>query len=281
MPELRAVIIVAATTSLVVSIGTGLLFSGRDTGAPAIAAAPQRERASASDGSELAALRGELERERNARLNIVRQIDDLWDALGEGQSNSTAEPVSASMRRAASKPRNAVDPESELAEGWFSEQALRDQGMSETEIQRLRERFDEVELDKLYARDQAAREGLTDSSRHYKEMRDIQEQFRKELGDHEYDAVLYASGRSNRVRVQDLLTGSPAANAGVRSGDVIVSYAGKRVFDPSSLYMRTKEGELGESVELEVVRGNQIVRLEVPRGPLGGKMEHFAAPPDS
>jgi len=281
MPELRIVIVVAAATSLVVSIGATWLFGGGEPGAPAVAAAPERERGPATDGSELAALRNELERERNSRLTLVRQIDDLWEALDEGQSGAAVQPAGGSTRRAVSQPRNAVDPENEMAEGWFSEQALRDQGMSENEIQRLRSRFDEVELEKLYARDRAAREGWTDSSRHYKEMLDIQSQFREEIGEHDYDAVLYASGRNNRVRVQDLLRGSAAADAGVQAGDVILSYAGERVFDPSMLYKWTKEGAIGESVELEVLRGGRIVMVEVPRGPLGGKMQHFATPPGS
>ena len=281
MPELRIVIAVAAATSLVVSIGASLLFSGGESEAPAVAAAPRRERGPTDDGSELAALRNELERERNSRLLLVRQIDDLWEALAQGQSGPAAQPAGGSTRRAASQPRKAVDPENEMAEGWFSEQALRDQGMSENEIQRLRSRFDEVELEKLYARDRAARDGWTDSSRHYQEMLDIQSEFRAELGEHDYDAVLYASGRNNRVRVQDLLRGSAAADAGVQSGDVILSYAGERVFDPSTLYQWTKEGAIGESVELEILRGGRIVTVEVPRGPLGGKMQHFAAPPGS
>jgi hypothetical protein len=282
MSVLRIVIAVSATTSLVVSLAATLLFGGRDAGAPAVAAAPDRElaRVPAADGSELAALRSALERERNARLELTRQIDELSQAIAQDQPVAPR-PASGVVRRAASQDRKAVDPESELAEGWFSEQALRDQGMSEAEIEQLRQRFDEVELEKLYARDRAAREGWTDSSRHYQEMRDIQTQFREELGERDYDAVLYASGRNNRVRVQDLLRGSAAANSGVQSGDVILSYAGERVFDPSTLYMWTKEGRAGESVELEVLRGNQIVKVEVPRGPLGGKMEHFAAPPGS
>ncbi len=281
MPELRIVIAVAAATSLVASFGATWLFGGGDPGAPAVAAAPERKQGPTTDGSEIAALRNELEQERKARLALARQIDDLWEALAQGQSGPAAQPAGGSTRRAVSQPRNAVDPENEMAEGWFSEQVLRDQGMSENEIQRLRQRFDEVELEKLYARDRAAREGWTDSSRHYKEMLDIQSEFREELGEYDYDAVLYASGRNNRVRIQDLLRGSAAADAGVQAGDVILSYAGDRVFDPSTLYKWTKEGAIGESVELEVLRGKRIVRIEVPRGPLGGKMEHFSAPPGS
>ncbi len=281
MPELRIVIAVAAATSLVVSIGASLLFGGGEPASPAVAAAPERQRVPTTDGSELAALRNELERERNLRLALVRQIDDLWEALAQGRSRSAAPPAGGSTRRAVSPPRNAVDPENEMAHGWFSVQALRDLGMGENEIQRLRNRFDEVELEKLYARDRAAREGWTDSSRHYKEMLDIQSEFREELGERDYDAVLYASGRNNRVRVQDLLRGSAAADVGVQAGDVILSYAGQRVFDPSTLYQWTKEGSVGEGVELEVLRGGRIVRFEVPRGPLGGKMEHFVTPPGS
>jgi hypothetical protein len=284
MSLLRVVVAVAAVTSLIVSVAVALLFGAREPELPAVAAAPaprpalEWERTPTSDDSEIAALQSALESERSARIALAQQIEELREAIAQRQSTA-ARPASGPAPSELGDPNEVVDAESELAERWFDEQALRSQGMSESEIRRLRQRFDDIELEKLYARDRAAREGWSDSSRHYREMREIQDEFREELGDSEYDAVLYASGRKNRVRVQDVLHGSPAANSGLLPGDVIVSYAGRRVFDTSSLYVQTTEGEIGETVEVEVRRGNEIVLLEVPRGPLGVKMDHFKAPP--
>ena len=284
MPGLRIVILVAAVTSLAVSLAALLLFGRAGDGeripTPLSAVEPARI-PTAADGTGLVALRDALEQERKARLAMARQIDELRAELAQRGS----EPVLLAVGSApgpvlgSPEPAEKVDPESEFAELWFSERVLGDLGMSASEIQRLRRLFDEVELEKLEARDRALRDGWSSSSRHSRELREIRERFQEEIGDGEYDRVLYASGRKNRVQVGDLLRGSAAANSGVEVGDVIISYGGKRVFDPTSLYIWTTQGEFGESVALEIRRGDEGVRLEVPRGPLGGKMQHFVGLP--
>jgi S1-C subfamily serine protease len=66
-----------------------------------------------------------------------------------------------------------------------------------------------------------------------------------------------------------VLGGSAAAEAGLRAGDVVYAYGGERIFKPWSLVQSTQGGRSGESVEVEVQRGSERLRVTVPRGPLG------------
>ena len=96
------------------------------------------------------------------------------------------------------------------------------------------------------------------------------EQMREALGDSAYDRYLYASGRSNRVRINQVLPGSAAEQAGLLNGDIILSYGDKRVFNFSDLRRQSYEGELGEPTLLEVQRADgSIAQMILPRGPMG------------
>jgi hypothetical protein len=92
---------------------------------------------------------------------------------------------------------------------------------------------------------------------------------RAELGDADYERYLRAEGRPTAVPVRDVLASSPAERSGLRPGDEIVSYAGRRVFDMRELNALTLEGTPGESVAVEVRRNGQLVQVVLPRGPLG------------
>ena len=92
---------------------------------------------------------------------------------------------------------------------------------------------------------------------------------REELGDAAYDRYLYEQGGGNRVGVASVMSGSVAERAGLQSGDVIVSYAGERVFRLRDLQSATRAGSYGEPVQLSVRRDGEVVAVEVVRGPLG------------
>jgi membrane-associated protease RseP (regulator of RpoE activity) len=92
---------------------------------------------------------------------------------------------------------------------------------------------------------------------------------RAELGDADYERYLSAMGRPTSVGVQNVLASSPAERAGLKSGDEVVAYDGKRVFDLRDLNALTFEGTAGESVSVTVRRDGQTVHLTLPRGPIG------------
>lgn len=92
---------------------------------------------------------------------------------------------------------------------------------------------------------------------------------RKELGDEEYARYLEALGEPTRIRVPEVDPDSVAANAGIQPGDEIITYAGKRVFNPrelNSLMLKTAEGE---TVATTVLRDGQPLQLYVTGGALG------------
>ncbi len=136
----------------------------------------------------------------------------------------------------------------------------------------VRQREDERQMNELYLRDQAMREGWLNSPRYageLQELRTARATIRQDLGDHRYDQYLYVMGRPNRIGVNRVLKTSPAQQSGLREGDSIVSYDGERIFSVQELIAFETRGKAGETVTMEVVRDGRRVQLYVPRGPLG------------
>ncbi|MGH0031297.1 MAG: PDZ domain-containing protein [Myxococcota bacterium] len=163
----------------------------------------------------------------------------------------------------------------------FDEDALLLAGWLPADVDRLREAYETHELDRLYLKDEARRDGWFRTGRYRRELRALEDDFRAEVGDEDYDAALHAAGRNNRVIVLKVLANSAAQEAGVQAGDEIRSYAGVRIFDPFRLVLLSAQGRLGELVELRVVRGGRELRFFLPRGPLGLRLRQASRPPDS
>lgn len=127
-------------------------------------------------------------------------------------------------------------------------------------------------LARLELRDKAARENYLRTSRFSEEMRDLEADtpsVRDEIGIDTYDNYLYQSGQNNRVAVASIMTGSAAEQAGMRDGDLILSYDNQRLFSYGQLRDLTTEGERGETVNVTVSRSGSEMSLALPRGPLG------------
>ncbi len=138
--------------------------------------------------------------------------------------------------------------------------------------QEIQQRSDQWSLQRLELIDQATREGWRESEQfdeRLQALRDARPDIRGELGDADYDRYLYASGDSNRVAVSSIINGSAAQQSGLQNGDVVVSYANNRVFGTRELQRATRDGQRGESVQVEVLRNGQVITVDVPRGPLG------------
>ena len=63
--------------------------------------------------------------------------------------------------------------------------------------------------------------------------------------------------------VGDVVSGSPAEQAGIKSGDVIVRFDGKAIENSTALRHRAAETAVGKSVEVELVRENKPVKLNL------------------
>lgn len=68
------------------------------------------------------------------------------------------------------------------------------------------------------------------------------------------------------VIVHSLLRGSPAHAAGLEPGDVIVSYNGRPVEDPSQLVRFIADSAIGSTVRVEVLRGGRRRELRIQVG---------------
>ena len=101
------------------------------------------------------------------------------------------------------------------------------------------------------------------------DLRGLERELREDLDEKDYDALLYATGRKNRVVLNDIIEDSVADVAGIQIGDQLVRYDGQRVYRGQVLKRLTTQGTAGESVEVEYIRDGEVLRSFVERGPLG------------
>jgi C-terminal processing protease CtpA/Prc len=133
-------------------------------------------------------------------------------------------------------------------------------------------RKNSIELKRLELQDRATRENFLDTQQYYDELSEINSQdvdLRQELGDDRYDEYLYRSKQNNRIRITSVMLESAAEQAGIESGDIVLSYDGRRMFLWQELKDATAEGQLGEYVSISIYRNGEIFSFSVPRGPLG------------
>jgi hypothetical protein len=280
---MRSVLTVTAAFGVVIGLGLGWwLRSAPNTKPVATAAITKRPPDSPTDyTSALAAIANQLAIEQNSRVALAKKLRSEIDRLTQAAEQAPSNLPASGGATAEEQARARIDQEGELAETWFSEEKLLEQGIPAGEIARLRQRFDEMELEKRYLRDFATRENWITSSRYTDALREINQELHTSLGDEDYDKVLYATGRNNRVRVSDTLQGSAAVVAGIRPGDVIIRYAGNRVFDSTALYLWSTQGKAGASTAVEISRNGEIVHLSIARGPLGAQLIHDRLAPGS
>jgi S1-C subfamily serine protease len=63
--------------------------------------------------------------------------------------------------------------------------------------------------------------------------------------------------------VQEVVTGSPAGGANLRSGDIIVSVGDSGVAKAGDLQRLMVEASIGSKLALTVLRGDHLITLEV------------------
>jgi membrane-associated protease RseP (regulator of RpoE activity) len=225
---------------------------------------------------ELDALRRALEEERLARLALVERVERMQAQLEgmqptrqasrfEGDADRASE--TAEQRLGVSAGEAGINPHAR-ARFHFDPTKLEGAGIHAAEADRLGESYDEMEMERLelrrlYKRGEIEAEELSDAETA------IRDRYRTELGDEAYDLMLYAGWESNRVGVADVMHDSPAQAVGLQPGDVILSYAGERLFAPSDLVRATIEEDPGGSVPIVVLREGEEHHFSVPTGPLG------------
>ena len=269
-----------------VAVGGGAVGSFLQSRAPAdaikhvqsskpIAAGEPREHPSgAKDTAQLLALAEQLDAEIEARTALQERVDTLSAQLSQLLKESPAGGIAP-----AESPLDADIPTSDGV--WFNEQALIDAGIEVTEANRIKAVYEELAVERLYLQDRAVREGWNRAQRReaFAELQERQEALRAELGEDSYDAYLYASGQSNRVRVQAVLAGSAADSVGIRNGDYIIRYADQRVYSGRQLRGATAQGTSDEMVAVVIQRNDTVQEVYIPRGPLGIRMSSASVAP--
>ena len=151
--------------------------------------------------------------------------------------------------------------------------ALSQAGFADFEVEQILQLHHQHQLSRLELRDRATREGWRDTADYRVALREVGDraaEVRRELSDDaQFDQYLYAVGLSNRVMLQSTIPQGEAELAGLQSGDVIATYAGRRVFRMRELQQATTAGERGEMVPIEIERDGDRFEVYVPRGPLG------------
>ena len=74
---------------------------------------------------------------------------------------------------------------------------------------------------------------------------------------------LALSAEPKGVRVNSVMPNGPAARAGVRPGDLVLSVGGETVSDPAQFLARMERSGVGKPLSLELLRDGQRRTLEV------------------
>jgi len=205
-----------------------------------------------------------LDKEIGERRALEEQLDEVRSTVTELQQQLVAR-----IDDDASQ-----DRQEQTAETF--EDRLLAAGFTLQQIETIRSRHAEVQVRWAELDDQARREGWIDTPRYLEEINKLTtgtNSNRNNLSDDDYDRYLHASGQDNRVVVGEVFQTSAAEQAGIQSGDVILSYGNERVFSLEQLNNLRSGGESGSPVVVDIVRNGLPMQVTIPRGPMGSQTQ--------
>lgn len=210
----------------------------------------------------------------NAYFGHIQTLEDKVADL-EARVAELEQATASQSETSAEAPHSRVNARANRLNRLLTIKSLVKAGLSEDMAADMVRRKNNIELRKLELRDRAAREGYLGSKRYMDELSTLlaeETSLREDLGDDAYDRYLFANGQTNRVRVTSVMVGSSAELAGMKDGDLILTYGQSRIFEGLELKNATSEGELGEYVNVDISRDGQQMSLWVPRGALGVRL---------
>ncbi len=145
--------------------------------------------------------------------------------------------------------------------------ALVEAGFAPDQAEWIVQREAEIEMERLQARYDAMR--MAEEQGFMARRFTDDSALRAELGETDYERYLDAKGRSTSAEINTVLPNSPAHNAGIQPGDVIVRYDGERVYSMMDMAGRIMQNEQQGNVVVDIERGGVPMQLVIPRGPLG------------
>jgi hypothetical protein len=232
----------------------------------------------AGGASDFVELRATLTKEIEARELLEYEVSLLRARLGMLDSE-TAGSEQAATSNGESDQADESPAQGPSPGGVFNSGSLLAHGIDPDDAASLRAVWEDVQMDKIHLSDQAVREGWHGTAQYQEELRALDADLREELSVEAYDGYLYATGKKNRTRVRDVIARSPGALAGFVIGDTILSYDGERIFNVEALRKLVGSGRRGETVRVEVWRGDSTAVVDVPRGPLGLMLVPHRQPP--
>lgn len=212
------------------------------------------------DESRFSALESEM---YDMRLQLQQVQQNLSQLSASDDSN-------AAMDAAVTGPKNM--PLGMFNQRLYNIDNLIRGGIDPAVAEDIVRRKNAVELRRLELQDQATRNDYLNTQRYFDELELINQSdidLRDELGDERYDKYLFDSKQNNRIRINAVMLDSPAEQAGIEQGDIVLSYDNQRMFSWRELKAATAEGELGEYVSITIYRSGEIFSFTVPRGTLG------------
>lgn len=264
-------VLVLALTLGGAGVYLGVHVVSRDT----VLEPPPREAPRPAPSMEgLEALRAELAEEIQAREQLEEEMLSLRAEVAALRARE-AEAPTPERDADADAPATRPSPHALESQPWFNDRGLLAAGLDAAEVERLRDVFEETEMQRLYLRDRASREGWLGTRRYREELRELEGRFRaveEERGGAAYDWLLYAVGRPNRVTIRDVIERGPAREAGIEPGDALLRYDGERVFNVTELRRAISAGRAGELIPIDIERDGEVRRVYLPRGPLGVRL---------
>ncbi len=278
--------ITLTAVALAVGFALGAYATGDDTPSPPITAPTgpnvpsppsnpffTQDSVTANEAQSLSGLAAQLHEEAARRERLEAQLLAL-QAKVQGiatQLQMSANSAPAATEHSIDNAAASLDDQPQVSEAAFIAAGFRQDQATE-----LKRHVDQLALDRLFLRDRAMREDWLNSPRYRDELAKLAEKetsLRDQLGVSGYDRFLYATGEPNRLVIRSVMEGSPAQQAGLRGGDLLLSYDRARVFNWSELRAGLFAGNANEQVAVEVEREGQRLDVVLPRGPLGVRLD--------
>lgn len=197
---------------------------------------------------------------------LLREIEVLRKQLSESGGPIVARPHSPAEQGARIA---AIVDKIEAERTKRSADMLLAAGYSPDRIDWFRKRSEELQRQRRLAETARRAKGLpVDPMREMAYVFDQDIELRYELGDDEYARYLQALGKPTNVQVAEVLPDSIADAIGIRIGDVILDYDGKRLFNLGELNGLAM-GRNGQSATITVSRSGQTLKFVVPSGIIG------------
>lgn len=197
-----------------------------------------------------------------------RQIEALKAEVDALRANAESAGAGSSDLQSLQASQARLQEASERLRNFQTDRLLA-AGFSLERINFIKERSAALEAQRLQAQREARGKELhedPDMAAAYSYDKDLD--LRNEIGDDEYEKYRRALGRPTGVRVVDVPPDSALGIAGLRPGDEIVGYGGKRVFNIGELNSLAGKGTPGELVAVDVRSDGMVRQVLLPRGRL-------------